>query len=549
MSNKKSDSDHVTYANIRRNTGNNSTTIHVTGPSFSQLKPISHSSPAAQEDQPPPPPKTRPPAMTPPLLPTTTTTTTSTNSLGRNSNKVRYSQIQTGSSKTAQSSSSLQPHASSINIRSYVRSPGTYLSYNNNNNNNPQTPTPCDEESFLNSLSREDLVARIKIIESKNRKLIKDNGQMMKDLNQHLNQLTSMKHHNFQLMTENNELRDLCCYLDDERSRARSLAKEWQSFGTHMSRVMRHEVSSYAKKLQVLEEKQFELVRENFELKQLCIMLDNSLTSRVDSGVGDGSSGSMASSSNDGGDAASSLINQNGVVSNGIRDGRNPITAAVHPPNSSRFMLNPQTMDYIRSLEQRVKHLEWEKKQPVQSMNGVMTAEMNSNTNTIDSTYTASNRMNHFPHNSIGTQEQYLSNSQYPAYTQCHVSQQVRQQYLPPHRPLMSPSCLSPPPEVTEAMRSLRVRDHTVDQRPYLTTTSSTASCPPVTSSSRSKMNKTPDSALDAEDQEVKSAFENQRQMVRSFVNVAWKKIEDGARIVSGRRSLSRERRSRKKSF
>jgi hypothetical protein len=472
-----------------------------------------------------------------------------TNSLGRNKESVRYSQIQSGNSKPPQSSSQVHPASASFHIRNYVRSPGTYLTYANNNNN-CQTPTPCDEDAFLNSLSREDLVARIKIIEAKNRKLIKDNGQMMKDLNQHLNQLTAMKHLNFELSGDNNKLRDLCCYLNDERSRARCLAKEWQSFGTHMSRVMRHEVSSYAQKLQVLEDKQFELVRENFELKQLCIMLDNSLASRVDSGVGDGSTGSMASSSNEG-DPGFPVMNGN---RSGLREGRNPITAASHPPNSSRLVMNPQTMDYIRSLEQRVMHLEWEKKQqPMQTtvVNGVINTDLNSNTNTIDSSYTAANRMNMIQsqYKNSFPQQQHLGNQHHRAMqAHPHVSRQqtLQQQYLPPHRPLMSPSCLSPPPEVTEAMKRLRVRDYAPEERHHdLTTTSSTASCPPV--ASRSRVNKTPD--LDAEDQEVTSAFENQRQAVKSFVNVAWKKIEDGARLVSGRRSLSRERRSRKKSF
>ena len=526
-------SDHVTYANIRRrdpipsNVNTSSSSSHLTAPTTKVTTRITLLTPEEEAaDQPPPPPKTRPPALTPPPLPPNSNASIpDANNMQGTLNRSNKPSLQSSSQVQSQrqQSQQQQPSSSSNLIRTYVRSPGTYLSSSNfNNNNNNATPTPCDEESFLNSLSREDLVARIRIIQDKNRKLIKDNGQMMKDLNHHLNQLSGMKHHNFQLMSDNNELRDLCCYLDDERSRARSLAKEWQSFGTHMSRVMRHEVSSYAKKLQVLEDKQFELVRENFELKQLCIMLDNSLASR-DSGVGEGSTGSNASShSNDVGDAASLTVNTNPGV--GIRDGRNPITAAHHPPNSSRLLLNPQTMDYIRSLEQRVKHLEWEKKQQV-TVN-------NSNTNTIDSTYTATMRSNR-------------SHLQYPTQVVSH------QQYIPPpHRPLMSPSCLSPPPEVTEALKNLRVREsHSNQHQTQVFSPSSTASCPPASSSSqmRSKMNKTPD--MDAEDMEVTSAFENQRAAVKTFVNNAWKKIEDGARIVSGRRSLSRERRSRKKSF
>lgn len=119
--------------------------------------------------------------------------------------------------------------------RSYVKSPATTLSM--------ATPTPSDDE-ILGQLSRDELIARVKSLEAKNRKLLFDNGAMMKDINHNLSQLQQLKHQNFQLLGDNNELRDLCCYLDDERSKARSVAREWQAFGNHMSRVMRHEVNA-----------------------------------------------------------------------------------------------------------------------------------------------------------------------------------------------------------------------------------------------------------------------------------------------------------------
>lgn len=44
---------------------------------------------------------------------------------------------------------------------------------------------------------------------------------------------------------DNQELRDLCCFLDDDRQKGRKLAREWQRFGRYTASVMRQEVSNY----------------------------------------------------------------------------------------------------------------------------------------------------------------------------------------------------------------------------------------------------------------------------------------------------------------
>ncbi len=44
------------------------------------------------------------------------------------------------------------------------------------------------------------------------------------------------------LSRDNAELRDLCCFLDDDRQRGKRLAREWQKFGRHTARVMKQEV-------------------------------------------------------------------------------------------------------------------------------------------------------------------------------------------------------------------------------------------------------------------------------------------------------------------
>ena len=76
------------------------------------------------------------------------------------------------------------------------------------------------------------------------------------------------------LQEDNQELRDLCCFLDDDRQKGRKLAREWQRFGRYTASVMRQEVASYQAKLKQLECRQQELVRDNGELKELCIYLD-----------------------------------------------------------------------------------------------------------------------------------------------------------------------------------------------------------------------------------------------------------------------------------
>lgn len=75
-------------------------------------------------------------------------------------------------------------------------------------------------------------------------------------------------------MDDNQELRDLCCFLDDDRQKGRKLAREWNRFGKYTASVMRSEVQAYQTKLRQLDEKQQELIRDNLELKELCLYLD-----------------------------------------------------------------------------------------------------------------------------------------------------------------------------------------------------------------------------------------------------------------------------------
>ena len=52
---------------------------------------------------------------------------------------------------------------------------------------------------------------------------------------------------------DNQELRDLCCFLDDDRQKGKRLAREWQKFGRYTAKVMKQEVTAYQDKLATLD--------------------------------------------------------------------------------------------------------------------------------------------------------------------------------------------------------------------------------------------------------------------------------------------------------
>lgn len=79
---------------------------------------------------------------------------------------------------------------------------------------------------------------------------------------------------NQKLQEDNQELRDLCCFLDDDRQKGKRVSREWQRLGRYSAGLMRKEVSIYLQKLKELEQRQVEVVRENLELKEVCLMLD-----------------------------------------------------------------------------------------------------------------------------------------------------------------------------------------------------------------------------------------------------------------------------------
>ena len=120
---------------------------------------------------------------------------------------------------------------------------------------------------------------RLKIVEGEKLSLMIDHNNLIKEFNKqmknYLEEIRSLKESKQLVEQEAKELRDLCCSLDDECKKCRQFAKEWQRFGRHSISLFRTKVMSYQEKNNKLELKQQELIKENIELRDLCVYLDS----------------------------------------------------------------------------------------------------------------------------------------------------------------------------------------------------------------------------------------------------------------------------------
>ncbi|KAG8232584.1 hypothetical protein J437_LFUL012960 [Ladona fulva] len=235
-----------------------------------------------------------------------------------------------------------------------------------------------------------------------------EHHQAMREANRRAQSLTSeiraLKEVNQRLQDDNQELRDLCCFLDDDRQKGRKLAREWQRFGRYTASVMRQEVSAYQNKLRELDNKQQELIKDNLELKQLCLYLDEERNQSTCASCGGGpprpgvprDDGDGSSSSTNADEASgpppppppvapippplSSSVqtsNMNGLSRRPeVRD-RAPEDDTSH--QRSRSVLNEHIMQYIRNLEQKVQSLEEEKRILQQKLLSVNSSSDNMN--------------------------------------------------------------------------------------------------------------------------------------------------------------------------
>ncbi|XP_068803106.1 coiled-coil domain-containing protein 85C isoform X3 [Struthio camelus] len=237
------------------------------------------------------------------------------------------------------------------------------------------------EEEMLR-WSKEELVKRLRKVENEKMNLMVEHGNLMKDVNRrlqlHLHEIRGLKEVNQKLQDDNQELRELCCFLDDDRQKGKKLSREWQRFGRHTASVMWKEVGMYQQKLKDLEARQETLLRENVELKEMVLMLDEERSgagsrSSIDSqasltnlnggsgtrDVGDGSSTSSTGSAGSPDHHHHHLHHHKPGDSKAgaMRRSMDDLSAPLHHrsiPNG----LNDSSSSYIRQLETKVKLLE-----------------------------------------------------------------------------------------------------------------------------------------------------------------------------------------------
>jgi len=119
---------------------------------------------------------------------------------------------------------------------------------------------------------------RIRSLESEKLTIMIEHNNLIKEFNKrmesHMEEIRSLKESNIQYETELRDLQELSVFLDDDRKKCRKLAKEWQRFGRHTVTVMRAEVAGYQEKIRSLETKQLKIIKENSDLRDLCVYLD-----------------------------------------------------------------------------------------------------------------------------------------------------------------------------------------------------------------------------------------------------------------------------------
>ncbi|XP_070370396.1 coiled-coil domain-containing protein 85C isoform X3 [Equus asinus] len=179
-----------------------------------------------------------------------------------------------------------------------------------------------DEE--LLRWSKEELARRLRRAEGEKVGLMLEHGGLMRDVNrrlqQHLLEIRGLKDVNQRLQDDNQELRELCCFLDDDRQKGRKLAREWQRFGRHAAGAVWHEVARSQQKLRELEARQEALLRENLELKELVLLLDEERAALAGGAVGAGGGGGAGSRSSIDSQASLSGPLAGGAAGAGTRD-------------------------------------------------------------------------------------------------------------------------------------------------------------------------------------------------------------------------------------
>ena len=74
-------------------------------------------------------------------------------------------------------------------------------------------------------------------------------------------------------LSTNDDLKELCVLLDEERCKMHQLAEQWKHFGTTSIHKLETQIVDYQDKLNDLEERQVLLLKENDALKTLVSQL------------------------------------------------------------------------------------------------------------------------------------------------------------------------------------------------------------------------------------------------------------------------------------
>lgn len=133
--------------------------------------------------------------------------------------------------------------------------------------------------SLAQAESDMDLAQQIAKYKEENLRLVEEKNNIMREFNTrmkaHLEEVRLLKEVNERLQTELEDLRDLCCYLDDDRVKCRTVAKEWQNFGRYISSILHTKENSYQQEMNSLSLQQETIIAENINLKRMCRDLEN----------------------------------------------------------------------------------------------------------------------------------------------------------------------------------------------------------------------------------------------------------------------------------
>lgn len=181
--------------------------------------------------------------------------------------------------------SSLSPSVSSSSSSNVSSSPASTLRNDGlpPYGSNAALRLPSDDELRFEGVEK--LIYRLRTYESEYKKSLLERGRLMKDVNRrmqvHLAEVRGLRDVNQKLIQEKDslavekeELSGMCCFLDDDREKAKKMAREWQVFGRYATGVLSKELSHCHAKIRDLEQKQKNLSTENKNLKELCLLLD-----------------------------------------------------------------------------------------------------------------------------------------------------------------------------------------------------------------------------------------------------------------------------------